>query len=388
MEREDPLVHLLRDLVALDTTNPPGREDRACDALSSRLLASGVQAEILRFAPGRGTLHARLPGRTPGPVVLCGHLDTVPVGEGWHGTPFHLSVQPSADGERLVGLGACDMKGGVAALVRAFEQVAADRASNGARDPAHPLVLLLTADEEDAYRGAALAHARGLVEDAAFVVVAEPTDGRIGIGERGAFWVRVTFRGREAHGSTPGEGVNAAAACVRFLASLEARLQALPGTTPAGPPTWNLGRIAGGRQANIVPDACVADLDFRIAATAERFSIERLLDEEGTRATPPGGAFTWETLSWMPPCATDPDHPLVRTLATTFHEVTGRPPILETVPFCTDLPSLFPDRCPPFVVFGPGNIRQAHQPDEWVSRRSLDEVTGVITSFVSRICGG
>ncbi len=368
----DPLVALLAELVARDTTNPPGHEREICAFLASYLAERGVASRTVEFEPGRASLSAEIPGREPGSLLLSAHLDTVALADGWRTDPLRLTER---DG-RLYGLGACDMKGGVAAMVHAFLEVA----RRGR--PRHTLRLLLSADEEIHYRGAAKLRADGLTDGALFAIIAEPSAGRILVGERGEFWVRVHFAGKEAHGSTPHEGVNAVLACARFLAAVEARMRSAPAVPPFGPTTFNAGRIAGGRQVNIVADGCLAELDFRVGSEAERGRIAALLDEEGARATPAGGSFRWETISWVKSFHTAEDEPYVAALRRACRETLGREAEISTAPYCTDQPTLFPGEYPPCVIFGPGDIAQAHQPNEYTTRASLREMTAVVTGFL------
>ena len=369
---KDPLVSLLAELGARDTTNPPGHEKEICGFLADYLGERGVKTRTMEFEPGRASICAELPGREPGAFLLSAHLDTVKLAEGWRTDPFALTER---DG-RLYGLGAADMKGGVVAMVHAFLEVA----RRGR--PRHALRLLLSADEEIHYRGASQFQREGLTEGALFAIVAEPSAGKILVGERGEFWVRVHFTGKEAHGSTPHEGVNAVLACARFLAEVESRMRSAPPIAPFGPTTFNAGRIAGGRQVNIVADGCLAELDFRVGSEAERDRIAALLDEEGVQATPPGGSYRRETISWVKSFHTDADEPRVASLRRAYRETLGREAEISTAPYCTDQPSLFPGDYPPCVIFGPGDIAQAHQPNEYTTRQSLREITAVVARFL------
>lgn len=371
-ESEPSLVDLLADLVAIDSINPPGRETAVCEFLVRHLEARGIVPRVLSFEPGRPSLAAEIPGERPGAFVLSGHLDTVAPAEGWHTPPLSLVER---DG-RLYGLGACDMKGGVAVLVHAFLEMA------GRGRPRHTLRLLLSADEEERYLGAAHFHQQGLLDDALFAIVAEPSGGKVQVAEMGPYWVRVRFTGKEAHGSTPHEGVNAALAGARFLAALEGRMKQAPPRGPLGPTIWSPGKITGGRQINIVPDACTLEIDFRVGSDPERDAVATLLNEEGARATPPGGGFSWEIVNSVPAKSADRDDPLVMSFRRAYAVALGREPEVTIAPYCTDLPNLFPGPNPPFVIFGPGDIAQAHQPDEFTTRESLRDALAVVTGFL------
>jgi succinyl-diaminopimelate desuccinylase len=374
-DREDKggrLIGLLASLVACGSANPPGDEEAVCALLAGKLAEAGVPFRTLAFAPKRPSLVAEIPGREPGAFILSGHLDTVAPTAAWRTDPLTLVEEEG----RLYGLGACDMKGGVAVLVTAFLEIA----RRGR--PRHTLRLLLAADEENAYRGAAHLQQEGLLEGALFAVEAEPSAGRVLLGEPGEYWVRARFRGREAHGSTPHEGVNAILPCARFLSALEDRMRQAPSVPPFGPTTMNPGRIGGGRQVNIVPDACVAELDFRPGSEAERDRLAALLEEEGKRAAGAEGGFELEKISWLRPCFTPAEDPRVRAFLAAARTAAGREVPAAMATYCTDLPTLFPGQSPPFVIFGPGDIHQAHQPNEYVTRTSLLESAAILERFL------
>lgn len=365
------LVCLLQQLVAIDSCNPPGREEEICRFVQAWLEKHGIASHQVEFAAGRPSLWAEIRGERPETILLSGHLDTVPIAAGWENPP----LQPQIRNDRLYGLGATDMKGGLALLLEVFRQAALR--------PKLPytLRLLLSADEEDQYRGAAALARNGLTENAIFALVAEATAGKVGIGERGEFWLRVFFHGQEAHGSTPEQGVNAILACSRFLCLLEEQLRRAFPSERLGSCSWNVGRIEGGRQINIVAEQCRADLDFRLEREEAKEKVVQLLESSGKDASGPA-RFRWETISYQRPMRSDPDHPMVRQFVSSVRTVTGNEPALDLVTYCTDLPSLFPRNAPPFVLYGPGDIRQAHQPNEFLDLKSLEECRNVLESFL------
>ncbi len=365
------LVSLLQQLVAIDSCNPPGREEEISRFIQVWLERQGIASHRVEFAPGRPSLWAEIRGERSETILLSGHLDTVSIASGWENPP----LQPQIRHDRLYGLGSTDMKGGLALLLETFRQAALR--------PKLPytLRLLLSADEEDQYRGAAEFARNGLTENAIFVLVAEATAGKVGIGERGEFWLRVFFRGREAHGSTPEQGVNAILACSRFLCLLEEKFQRPPPFPRLGSPTWNVGRIDGGRQVNIVAEQCWADLDIRLGLEEDKQKVIQLLESSGHSVCDPA-QFRWETLSYQRPMRSDSQDPMIRQFIASIRKVTGNEPELDLVTYCTDLPSLFPANAPPFVLYGPGDIRQAHQPNEYLELRSLEECRNVLQKFL------
>lgn len=375
---------LISSLVAIPSPNPPGNEHPLAAWIAAWLDRRGISSTLLDYAPGRSSLTAMIPGREAGALLLSGHLDTVNPGgtsgfaspKGWQADPY----LPRIVGDRLFGLGATDMKGGVAMLLEAFAAVAERARRDG--PPRYSLRLLLSADEEDGYRGAdALAEA-GLVEDALFTLIAEPTAGRVLVGERGEFWLRAFFYGKEAHGSTPAEGINAVMACARFLSGIQSRVEELPSTPLLGEATLNVGRMEGGRQVNIVPDRAQAELDFRLGSEEAKASIIASLEEEGSKAAAPG-RFSWETISYKRPMVAPLGDPFLRMLADAYVLIRGERPQWEVATYCTDLPTLFAAGSPAFALFGPGDIAQAHQPEEWIDLGLWERDAAVLERFLA-----
>ncbi len=375
---------LISSLVAIPSPNPPGNEHPLALWIAEWLDRRGISSTLLDFAPGRSSLTATIPGREGAALLLSGHLDTVSPGgtsgsaspKGWQADPY----LPRIVGDRLFGLGATDMKGGVAMLLEAFSAVAERAQREG--PPRYSLRLLLSADEEDSYCGAAAFAEAGLVDDALFTLIAEPTTGQVLVGERGEFWLRASFFGKEAHGSTPAEGVNAVMACARFLSGIQSRVEELPSTPLLGKATINVGRMEGGRQINIVPDRAQAELDIRLGSEEAKASIIASLEDEGFKAAAPG-RFSWETISYKRPMVAPLGDPFLGMLADAYALVRGERPQWEVATFCTDLPTLFPDGSPAFALFGPGDIAQAHQPEEWIDLGLWEREAAVLERFLA-----
>ena len=209
----DPVIALLRELVAIDSVNPtlvPGARGEAEIArrLADELRASGLEVEITDAAPGRpnvvGVLHGRTRGRS---LMLCGHTDTV--GVAGMSRPFDPEIR---DG-KLFGRGSQDMKGGVAAMVGAARQIAEKGGLERGR-----LIVAAVADEEHSSLGAD-ALVKTWRADAA--VVTEPTGLDVAVAHKGFQWIAVETRGRAAHGSRPRDGRDAIMRMGRVLSRLE-----------------------------------------------------------------------------------------------------------------------------------------------------------------------
>jgi succinyl-diaminopimelate desuccinylase len=373
----DEAVELARSLVRIRSTNPPGDEEGIARYIKDYLIVGGLEAELVPLGPGRSSLVGRLPGRERGSLVLCGHLDTVAVekDEPWTKPPFEGLIE---DG-RLYGRGAADMKAGVAVILQAAKLIAAN-ARGRKRSPRKTLLLALTADEEQGYRGAETLVERGYFAEAEFMVVAEPSDGKVFIGEKGELWLKARFLGRAAHGSTPELGVSALLPAAAFCTRLNAELRRFPEVEGLGRTTLNIGQFRGGWRVNVVPDRAEVEMDFRVISEEDKARAIKLVSELGEEeARRAGASFEQELLSYHPPVFSDRANGYVREFLALAGEVAP-----GIAPYCTDAATIFPKVPVPFVIYGPGSISLAHRPDEYVELASLERALGVLLSFLER----
>ena len=356
----DHLVRLLQELVRIDTTYPPGSEQRLATFIADRLEATGVTASVHGFGAGRANLVGRLPGRGQRRALgLIGHLDTAPVGhEPWHYRP-HAAVV--ADG-RLYGRGAADMKGGLAAMMVAVEALGQAHV-----ELAGDVVLAFTSGETRDCVGAKQLVADGHLDDADAVIIGEPTHLDIGIAEKAALWLRVTAVGQSGHTAQPVEGANAIETMVQFLARV-ADLDLGGGGVDhplLGPPTIAVGTISGGVAVNVTPDRCVAELDLRLLPDQHQDDVTAALR---ALATP---EVTVETIDVKPAVVVPVDDPVVRAARAAHRYVRGvdREPI--GLPYYTDAAVICPARGFSMVIMGPGGHGMSHQVDEFCEIDSL-----------------
>lgn len=263
----DPLS-LLKDLIAIPSVNPMGRnvtgpeyyEGRLTAYLQQHLSALGVPYEVIETVPGRANVLARLesPGATK-TILLDAHQDTVPV-DGMTIDPF----DPVEKDGRIYGRGSCDVKGGLAAMLAAFTRLATERPAGLPH-----VVLSCTCDEEATSLGinhlvgswtGSKAASRLCPRRPDMAIVAEPTELNIVVAHRGATRWRLQTTGRACHSSRPSEGINAIYRMAKVVKCLEEFADWLPGSRPAhplcGPATLSVGLISGGSSVNVVPDSC------------------------------------------------------------------------------------------------------------------------------------
>jgi len=369
-------VRLLQDLIALPSVNPAFHGDpdlhgehRVAGFLESAARGRGLETEWQSVVPGRSNLLVRLrpAGVMRRRVLLAPHLDTV-------GEPdYAAQLRPRVRDGRVFGRGACDTKGSVAAFFQAVLNLAA-----GGRRPSHTeIVFAGLIDEENLQLGSR--HLARIGPKADLALAGEPTGLEVITAHKGDVWLRLRTTGRSAHGATPHRGRNAVSAMSRIVLALEggyaAELASRPAHPKLGRPTINVGRIDGGRQPNIVPASCTIDIDRRTlpgeSEAGVRREIAAFLRRQGLRA----GFDTLRT-SACEPLDTDPSLPLVRALTRAAGHRRTR-----GVHYFTDAAPLASGGTPS-VVFGPGDIAQAHTACEWLAIEQLESAVRILERFL------
>jgi acetylornithine deacetylase len=321
----DPLdvLAFARALIDIDSTT--GREGEASEWLASRLRGLGYTVTEQRVERGRANVLATLDDPD---VVLSTHFDCVP--------PFFPS---RVENGRLVGRGACDAKGILAAQVGAVERL---RAAGERR-----VGLLFVVGEERGSDGAVAANT--IPNACRYLINGEPTDSRLATATRGVLRVRLTAQGRAAHSAAPEQGESAIEKLVDAVVAL--RALALPVDPDLGATYYTVGLIEGGVAPNVIPAHASAEVLFRTVGPAE--DILAVL-----RALEPRVAVS----------------EVLRVRPIRMHTVGGFD--TRVFPFTTDVPFL--DRWGTPLLFGPGSFLVAHTDGEFVS---LDELHAAVDGF-------
>ncbi len=387
-----------------------GAEEVVAGDLAWRLAAAGMTVETMAPDPAAVRADPDWPGeetnRTSLPVVigrlgptggrrlvLSGHMDVVPPGDPatWSARPWSGEIRDGA----LYGRGACDMKGGVAAILAAVRALVA---SGAAERLAGELVVALVPGEEDGGQGTLAAIRAGATGDLA--IITEPSNLDIVVAHAGAITFRLTVPGRAAHASQRREGISALDNLYTVLRALEADettrngAETDPLMTVLGLPYPTIvGIVSGGEWASTVLDRVVADgrygvrlgqtpadaaADLRRAIDAANAADPFLRDNPATVEIV-GGQFG----SGRVPS----DHPLPVGLAATVEAVTGRRPALLGEPYGADMRLFINVGDTPCVIFGPGDVKVAHSADEHVPLDEVETCARVLAAWVVRELG-
>jgi acetylornithine deacetylase len=376
-----PFLDLLRALIAapsVSSVNPSWDMDNAnvIELLEGWLASLGFETEVVNIPghPGKSNLIASA-GRGDQGLVLSGHTDTVPFdAKKWSSNPLVLSER---DG-RLHGIGTADMKGFFAVAIEAIRELPL-------RQLKQPLTLLATADEESSMCGAKSLSAlhRRLGRHA---MIGEPTSLKPIHMHKGISMESIRLTGKAGHSSNPDLGINALDGMYHVLGEVmqwraELQQQYRNPAFAVAVPTLNLGHIHGGDNPNRICGHCELQFDLRplpgmaieTLRSELRQRLERLLSDSG---------LAWELVpvfEGIPAMETPREAAIIQTM----EKLTGTQ--AGAVAFGTEGPYLN-ELGLQTVICGPGNIDQAHQPDEYLPLKHIQPGIKLIQSLVSQFC--
>jgi acetylornithine deacetylase len=361
---EAALVALTRSLVQAVGQDPPCEEAATVRVLGAAATEIGLDVCEMPVLPGRDNLRITLPGGPGAGLLLLGHTDVVPVGDGWTKDPFGGAVEHG----RVYGRGASDMKGGLAAALSAMATLRGAGLTG-------PVELAALVDEEETGAGI-----RAYVESTPTpflgCITAEPTDLQTVVGARGASYVRVEIHGTACHAGNPDNGANAIYGAAAVVAEIERMHRGLAQRPHPllGPATWSVGQIQGGSSGSIVPAECVVVADRRLLPGE---SIVTVLDDvrdrvAGLRLHDRGLTVDITMPMEMPAFETPADSVLAETVDTALCDAGGPRLAPGGWTAACDGGFVARDLGVPVVVLGPGSVAtEAHRPDESVAIEEL-----------------
>ena len=399
----DRLIDDLETLVRIESIT--GSEENIADWAAGALLELGLRVEVARSDLERLRGDPAWPGeemeRTTLPIVvgragsadgrrliLSGHLDVVPPGDpaSWTVDPWGAEIRE----DRLYGRGACDMKGGVAAILAAVRSLGVDGSLHRLDGE---LMVVLVPSEEDGGQGTLGAIRSGATADMA--IITEPSQLDVVVAHAGAITFRLTVPGRAAHASQRREGISALDKLFELTRALEGderrrnEAETDPLMTALGLPYPTIiGIVEGGDWASTVLDKVVAygrygvklgqsppeaEADLR-AAIAEACATDGFLRDHPATVEITGGRFGSARVP--------SDHPLPAGLADVVERVTGRRPALLGEPYGADMQMFVNHGDTPCVIFGPGDVRVAHSADEHVPLDEVETCARVLAEWV------
>ena len=346
------------------------------DHLATQFESRGFRVDIqdVPGSPGKANLMATL-GRGDGGLVLAGHTDTVPFDEGkWATDPFTVTDK----NDRIYGLGTSDMKSFFALAMAASADIEADKLHA-------PLIILATADEETSMSGAKALAAAGELK-ARYAVIGEPTELQPVRMHKGILMERIRIEGRSGHSGDPAQGNSALEGMhhvIHDLLKWRDKLQKEQQNAAFSVPmtTLNLGRIEGGDNPNRICPTCELDIDLRMLPGMRVDEMRNELRGRVTDCLSGSGLSTeFEVLfDGIDPLETPQDSELIRVAEL----LTGAQS--QGVVFGTEGPFLRKMGME-VVILGPGSIKQAHQPNEYLTLDNIAPAVKILRAMIERFC--
>jgi len=336
----------LRKMVKIESKSE-GPMEEIIDFTTSLLDDIGLDHEVIEgddFNPVIVASHG------DGGVCFSGHLDTVPIGDGWE------HEQGEILDDKMYGRGTLDMKGPCVSIIATAERLIEEDI---------PFSIVFTTDEENTMNGAKHVSDRSEVTEAPAVIVCEPTDMRVVNQEKGVYQFEVTTKGENAHASMPEKGDNAIVKMLPILQSLSRK-----NNIPAGQDEMSccVDVIEGGEATNVIPDSCRAEVDVRFPDHFNREILEKYLFD------PIDENFELKEIQFLESVKLDEDKDSVQTLIKVADAETWSVPYgTEMVRFCKNNENT--------MIFGPGRVDVAHQPDEYIDLPELVKVIDVYVDY-------
>ncbi len=376
---------MLRQLIAYDTTSRNSNLE-LIGYVRDYLADLGVESQLVHDETGqKANLYATLGPQDKSGFMLSGHTDVVPVdGQPWDTDPFHVSES----GGKLYGRGTADMKSFIAIVLTLAPEFLK-------RGPQVPIHLALSYDEEVGCIGVRrlIDMIKGQSQRPYACIVGEPTSMKPVRAHKGQKRICCKVHGLESHSALTDRGVNAVEAAAEIITYLKMMARRIreegPHDLDFDPPytTVHTGKVHGGTALNIVPKECSFEFEFRYLPNVDAevlykevldYAEKNILPE--MRKVSKKTGFEWEELAGIPSLAIEEDIELAQlTKALTGVNRTG------AVSFGTEA-GLFQNADIPTIVCGPGNIEQAHKPNEFIALDQVAEGEVFIRRLMDRIC--
>lgn len=364
--------NILRKLVNINTTNPPGNE---MDIIKTILgfFPEDIAYQIVDHGNNRGSLIIEIKGEDEEKIGFIGHLDTVPVPDesSWDYPPFDGVIKYGY----MYGRGTADMKGGVTAMILTALYFIENNIT-----PPHTLKFVFTADEESGGIGVLALRDKGLLKDISRVFIPEPTDEEIGICEKGALWLKIYAKGRASHGSRPDLGINAIEKLYEYIYRLKGTMDLEKEHPLLGKSSFAINMISGGVKTNIIPERAEASVDIR---TIPGIDHDEILNEaykigKGMEEENPGLSIEISIENNRPSLSIDKEDGFIKDIVNSYKKL-SYPVKFKGLNFYTDASQLIPFHNIPFVILGPGEENMCHQRNE---RTSIESVVRMAKLYI------
>lgn len=369
------VITILERLVSINSVSPEPGEAEIISYISGLLDEHNIGYEIVEPEQNRQNLIARLPGSEEETLIFNGHVDTKPPYSGWNTDP----TTPVVEDGYMIGRGTADMKGGIAAMLRALIVANRDWTVTG------PSVeFQFVADEEmNSEFGTQHLIKENYVDDGSFSIVCEPTGSSLVTRSLGNMWLQVTIEGEKSHAGTYVEGTNAVQMASDVVSRLNDDVKAQRYRTDSGRrefPNFNVGYIDGGEHPGSVPAECSVAFETRFDSSRTEEEYRRLVHDvlDQIVVEEYGGTYSVTEFGGggIPPWDIDdfPSEPVdeyIETIKKSYRRVTGENIRTELFRGGSDAGFLTNRAGIPSVIFGPGTLSQAHTANERIKLEAV-----------------
>jgi acetylornithine deacetylase/succinyl-diaminopimelate desuccinylase family protein len=302
-QRKEIYTKLLCDLIRAKTVNPPGNEYLAAKIIKKRLSKIGAKYKLYEKKKNRTNIVAKVGNEKGKKLLISTHLDVVPAGDGWETDPFEPVIKDNI----LYGRGACDNKGQATAALLVLDYLKSIE-----KQLQNQYIFVFAADEEcgSSFGLKYLLNEEIISPDYAIVVDISGAMKKITVAEKGFINLKITAKGKQAHGATPHKGISAIANMSKFIAKLDHYIMKHDLHKYLSRPTMNFGTIKGGSAPNTVAATCELILNIRHLPSQTPEGIVKELKTLSERF----GEFDFETLVKLPPTEVDDKNILVETI--------------------------------------------------------------------------
>ncbi len=376
-------VQRLMACIALPSPTPPGEVGAVADWIEEWAISFGARVERQEVEPDKDNVLATM-DFGPGPtLVFNSHMDVNnPAGQVWQHPPF----EPFLTEDRLYGLGACDAKGSLVAMLCAMERLAERREGLGGK-----LTLTAVMGEEAGGIGSFHLVRQGIQADGA--VVGEPTGLQVAVAHKGTYMRKIAFRGRAVHSGSAHLGINAIHHAALFCVECEAlnrRLAEAPHPL-LGPATAAVTMISGGTRQNTIPGRAELIVDRRLLPGETHAKADEELAailSELKRRVPELDVEPVEVIVATIPSQTQEGAAILPAALAAADEVLGGERHPAGFSAGCDMSKLAELAGIPTIIVGPGSLTEAHAPDEFVDLDQLDKAVCIYERIARKFLTG
>ena len=376
-------VNLTAKLVNIESTNPGVYEKYIGDFVEDYLKSTGALVKRSVVSGERTNVCGIIEGKKAHPalVFIC-HMDTVVKGAGWTKEAFNAHIE---DG-RLYGRGSCDMKSGFACALSNFAK-AALKVKNENIFPKCNLVFIGTSDEEGDMTGVEKVIEDKWVHKDDYILDGEPTDRMIQMAHKGRTWFELESVGVTAHASMPDKGADAIAGLSEMISYIRKKMKTCPVHHELGRSTVTFGMVSGGYSPYVVPDEAKVTIDMRLVPPMNTSYARELIEEAIGFAEKevPGIKGKYKVTGDRPPVERHEDSVLMVKLKEAVEEITNEKAVVSAFTGYTDTAVIAGmignNNC---MSYGPGQLKFAHKPDEYVEIQDIKRCEKVYESLINK----